>query len=219
MILLIDNYDSFVHNLARYLRRLGQETVVVRNDCITIADIERLAPAAIVISPGPCSPAEAGVSVAAVRELHTRFPILGVCLGHQAIGAAFGARVVRALEPMHGRASLIRHENAGLFRGVPNPLQVGRYHSLALDPHEWPTTLIADAWAADGTIMSVRHRHHAVFGFQFHPESVLTECGYVLLERFLAVAGLALAGPRPTMSDELAPPPPLPAIPVQPVTF
>ncbi len=219
MILLIDNYDSFVHNLARYLRRLGQETRVERNDCVTIAEIERLAPAAIVISPGPCSPAEAGVSVPVVRELHERFPMLGVCLGHQAIGAAFGARVVRAAEPMHGRASLIRHADAGLFRGLPNPLRVGRYHSLALDCQHWPDSLVADAWAPDGTVMSVRHRHRAVYGLQFHPESVLTECGYVLLERFLAVAGLPLVDPRPAISDELAPPPPLPAIPAQPVTF
>lgn len=219
MILLIDNYDSFVHNLARYLRRLGQETRVVRNDCLTVAEIQQMSPAAIVISPGPCSPAEAGISVPTVRELHDRFPILGVCLGHQAIGAAFGARVVRAVEPMHGRASLIRHQGTGLFLGLPNPLRVGRYHSLALDPNDWPDPLLADAWADDGTIMSVRHRYQPVFGLQFHPESVLTECGYLLLERFLVAAGLPLAVPRPAMSEELAPPPPLPAIPRQPVTF
>jgi anthranilate synthase/aminodeoxychorismate synthase-like glutamine amidotransferase len=219
VILLIDNYDSFVHNLARYLRRLGQETLVVRNDRITVAEIERLAPAAIVISPGPCSPAEAGVSVPVVRELHERFPILGICLGHQSIGAAFGARVVRAAEPMHGRASLIRHDNAGLFHRLPNPLRVGRYHSLVLDRQNWPNSLVADAWTLDGTVMSVRHRQSAVYGLQFHPESVLTECGYLLLERFLAVARLPLASPRPTMAEELAPPPPLPEIPANPVTF
>jgi anthranilate synthase/aminodeoxychorismate synthase-like glutamine amidotransferase len=219
MILLIDNYDSFVHNLARYLRRLGQETLVIRNDRVTVAEIERLAPDAIVISPGPCSPAEAGVSVPTVQALHERFPILGVCLGHQAIGAAFGCRVVRAVEPMHGRASLVGHDDAGLFIGLPNPLRVGRYHSLALDDHDWPDSLIVDAWAVDGTIMSVRHRHHAVFGLQFHPESVLTECGYSLLARFLELADLPIASPRPAMLDELAPPPPLPAIPVHPVTF
>lgn len=219
MILLIDNYDSFVHNLARYLRRLGQETRVVRNDRVTVAEIDRLAPAAIVISPGPCSPSEAGVSVPVVRELHERFPILGVCLGHQSIGAAFGARVVRAAEPMHGRSSLIRHDNAGLFHGLPSPLRVGRYHSLVLDRQDWPNDLIADAWTLDGTVMSVRHRQWAVYGLQFHPESVLTECGYRLLERFLAVACLPIAQPLPTVADELAPPPPLPEFPVNPVTF
>ncbi|MEM6329904.1 MAG: aminodeoxychorismate/anthranilate synthase component II, partial [Planctomycetota bacterium] len=157
MILLIDNYDSFVHNLARYLRLLGEETVVVRNDAVDAAGVRRMAPEAVVLSPGPCSPAEAGCCVEVVRTLHAELPLLGICLGHQAIGAAFGARVVRAGRPVHGKASPIRHAGRGVFAGLPNPLGVGRYHSLVLEPGSLPPVLLPTATTDDGQIMAVRH--------------------------------------------------------------
>lgn len=187
MVLLLDNYDSFVHNLARYLRELGRTTVVVRSDAIGVEEIERLEPEALVISPGPCAPEQAGVSVDAVRALHRRLPILGVCLGHQAIGAAFGGRVVRG-PPCHGRTSLVTHDGRGIFRGLASPIRVARYHSLRLAAESIPPELEVSAHTEDGTVMAVRHRSLPVVGVQFHPESVLTEHGHRLLASFLALA-------------------------------
>lgn len=187
MILLIDNYDSFVFNVARYLTELGEEVEVRRNDALDIAAIERLRPQALVISPGPCSPNEAGVSLDAVRALSGRLPILGICLGHQCIGQAFGGRVVRAKEPMHGRASQVRHAGTDVFEGLPSPFPAGRYHSLAVELDEG-TPLIATAWSEDGEIMGLAHRTHPTYGVQFHPESVLTGHGYDLLANFLKLA-------------------------------
>lgn len=190
MILLIDNYDSFVYNLDRYLQRLGQKTLVVRSDAITVEAISRLSLDAIVISPGPKSPDEAGCSMEVVRRLSEHTPILGVCLGHQAIGQAFGGRIVRAQAPMHGKSSVIRHDGSPLFHDIPSRFQVGRYHSLVIEPASLPSTLVATAWADDGTIMAVQHVKHLVFGVQFHPESILTVNGYQLLANFLSLAGL-----------------------------
>jgi len=187
MILLIDNYDSFVFNVARYLAELGEEVDVVRNDALDLAAIERLAPEALVISPGPCSPNEAGVSLEAVRALSGRLPILGICLGHQCIGQAFGGRVVRAKEPMHGRASQVRHEGRDVFAGLPSPFPAGRYHSLAVEL-DAASPLVATAWSEDGEIMGLAHRAHPTYGVQFHPESVLTEHGYDILANFLKLA-------------------------------
>ncbi len=187
MILLIDNYDSFVFNVARYLTELGEEVEVARNDALDLAAIERRAPDALVISPGPCSPNEAGVSLEAVRALSGRLPILGICLGHQCIGQAFGGRVVRAKEPMHGRTSRIRHAGTDVFAGLPSPLPAGRYHSLAVELDEG-APLIATAWSEDGEIMGLAHRAHPTFGVQFHPESVLTPNGYELMGNFLKLA-------------------------------
>lgn len=189
MILLIDNYDSFVHNLARYFRRLGQETQVVRNDAIDVHNVRQLRPDAIVLSPGPCTPQEAGCSVALVRELAGAVPLLGVCLGHQALAAAWGGRIVRAPEPMHGRTSPVLHEGRGLFRGLPSPLTAGRYHSLVAEVATLPACLAVSARTADGIIMALEHREFPVFGLQFHPESVLTSHGYRLLANFLELAG------------------------------
>jgi anthranilate synthase component II len=219
MILLIDNYDSFVHNLARYLRRLGQETLAVRNDALTPAQIAAMQPAAIVLSPGPCTPYEAGSSLAIVKEFSGRIPLLGVCLGHQTIGAAFGAKIVRAPQPMHGRASLIEHNGRGIFAGLGNPLLVGRYHSLVVDPGTLPSELEVTAQLADGVVMALAHRRWPVFGVQFHPESILTEGGYAILDNFLNLAGIARPANLPTMETERparAVPQQLPA---QPVTF
>ena len=190
MILMIDNYDSFVYNLDRYLQRLGQKTLVVRSDAITVEAISRLSLDAIVISPGPKSPDEAGCSMEVVRRLSEHTPILGVCLGHQAIGQAFGGRIVRARAPMHGKSSIIHHDGTPLFRDIPGRFQVGRYHSLVIEPTSLPSTLVATAWADDGTIMAVQHVKHLVFGVQFHPESILTVNGYQLLANFLSLAGL-----------------------------
>jgi anthranilate synthase/aminodeoxychorismate synthase-like glutamine amidotransferase len=192
MILLIDNYDSFVHNLARYFQRLGQETVVVRNDVTTAAEVRRLAPQAIVISPGPCTPAEAGCSIDVVRELQNDMPILGVCLGHQAIAAALGGRIVRACEPRHGRTSRVEHSARGLFAGVPSPLTVCRYHSLVVDEASLPAALGVTARSEDGAIMAMEHASRPLFGVQFHPEATLTEHGYRLLANFLQLAGLGI---------------------------
>ena len=186
MILLIDNYDSFVHNLARYLVQLGQTTRVVRNDAVDLAEIRQLRPAAIVLSPGPCTPADAGCSVDVVQALGAELPMLGVCLGHQAIGVAYGGHVVRAPQPMHGRTSPVQHRGRGLFRDIPSPLTACRYHSLVLDRESLPACLDVTAWTDDGTVMAVAHRQWPVFGVQFHPESILTEAGYQLLENFLS---------------------------------
>jgi anthranilate synthase/aminodeoxychorismate synthase-like glutamine amidotransferase len=185
LILVVDNYDSFVHNLARYLRELGQETEIVRNDAIDVAGVARRRPSHVVLSPGPCTPNEAGVSLELIRELGPRVPILGVCLGHQCIGQAYGGRVVRARRPMHGRTSLVRHSGEGVFARLPNPLQATRYHSLVVSPEGLPETLVATAWSEEGEIMALRHRDHSVVGVQFHPEAVLTEHGYDLLRNFL----------------------------------
>ena len=185
MVLLIDNYDSFVHNLARYLRQLGATTHVVRNDAITLAEIEELAPEHIVVSPGPCTPAEAGVSSRVIEAFGATTPTLGVCLGHQCISAAYGGAVTRAARPRHGKASLIRHEGEGIFRGLPSPLRVGRYHSLVIPRGGVPPSLEVVAETEEGEIMAVRHREHPVWGVQFHPESILTDHGYDLLRNFL----------------------------------
>ena len=191
MILLIDNYDSFVYNLARYLAELGCETRVVRNDAVTVAEVVNLAPQAIVISPGPCTPHEAGVSMELIRELGARVPILGVCLGHQALAAALGGRIVRAPEPVHGRTSLVHHDGTRLFAGLPNPLRATRYHSRLIEDSTLPTELRVVARTADGLPMALEHATWPAFGVQFHPESVLTESGHQLLANFLAAARIS----------------------------
>ena len=185
MILLLDNYDSFVWNLARYVRELGHEPLVRRNDAVSLDEIAALRPSHIIISPGPCTPSEAGISVEVVRRFGPTVPILGVCLGHQVIGAAYGGRVVRAMHPMHGKTSAITHDGTGLFAGLPNPFRATRYHSLAIDRPTLPEELLVSASADDGEIMAVRHRVHPVVGTQFHPESVLTEGGHALVGQFL----------------------------------
>jgi len=189
MLLLIDNYDSFTYNLAQYLGELGAEVSVIRNDAIDVAGIAALAPEHIVISPGPCTPDEAGVSVAAVREFAGKIPLLGVCLGHQAIGRAYGGKVVRAQALMHGKTSPVRHDGRGVFHGLPVPFEAGRYHSLAVSRVGFPDCLEITAETEDGEIMGVRHRTLAVEGVQFHPESVLTEHGHALLKNFLNQPG------------------------------
>ena len=186
MLLMIDNYDSFTFNLVQYFGELGEEVLTVRNDAITLDEIERLAPARIVISPGPCAPAQAGVSVPLLQRFAGRVPMLGVCLGHQAIGEAFGGRIVRARELMHGKTSPITHDGRGVFQGLPSPYTVIRYHSLAIERASLPDCLEVTAQTADGEIMGVRHREHAVEGVQFHPESILTEHGHALLRNFLS---------------------------------
>ena len=190
MILLIDNYDSFVYNLDRYLQRLGQRTLVVRSDAIAVDAISRLSLDAIVISPGPKSPDEAGCSMEVVRRMSEQTPILGVCLGHQAIGQAFGGRIVRGHAPMHGKSCMIEHDGSPLFDEIPTRFQVGRYHSLVIEPASLPNSIRATAWADDGTIMAIQHRTYPVYGVQFHPESILTTAGYQVLANFLALAGL-----------------------------
>ena len=185
MIILIDNYDSFVHNLARYVRELGGEPRVLRNDAVSVDEVAAMAPTHIIISPGPCTPAEAGISVELIRRLGPATPVLGVCLGHQAIGAAYGARVVRAGRPMHGRTSEISHDRTGVLRGLPTPFRATRYHSLALERASLPPELVVNATSEDGEIMAVRHAEHPVHGVQFHPESVLTEHGHAIVRRFL----------------------------------
>lgn len=220
MILLIDNYDSFVHNLARYFERLGQRTHVVRSDAIGVAGVRSLQPSAVVISPGPCTPREAGCSLDVVRHLASEFPILGVCLGHQTIAAALGGRVTRSAEPVHGRASVIQHNGRGLFAGLPNPMRVGRYHSLLVHTADLPDELEVTATTADGVIMGIAHRDYPVFGLQFHPESILTECGYGLLAGFLREAGIAVDEGQLSIDSELrAPAEDSFLVPAQPVTF
>jgi anthranilate synthase/aminodeoxychorismate synthase-like glutamine amidotransferase len=185
MILLLDNYDSFVYNLARYVRELGETPAVHRNDTLTVEDVAAMAPSHIIISPGPCSPSEAGISTDVVRRLGATIPILGVCLGHQCIGAAYGGEIVRAGQPMHGKTSMIHHRGEGIFRGLPAPFRATRYHSLVIAPASVPDELEVTATSEDGEIMAVQHRRHPVHGVQFHPESVLTEHGYRLVDHFL----------------------------------
>jgi anthranilate synthase component 2 len=185
MLLMIDNYDSFTYNLVQYFGELGQDVRVFRNDAISLPEIARLKPAYLVISPGPCAPAQAGISLAAIREFAGKIPLLGVCLGHQAIGEAFGGRIVHAKQLMHGKVSAVHHKNEGVFRGLPNPLTCTRYHSLAIERASLPDCLDVTAWTEDGEIMGVRHKTLAVEGVQFHPESILTERGHDLLNNFL----------------------------------
>ncbi|MEL6693155.1 MAG: aminodeoxychorismate/anthranilate synthase component II [Pseudomonadota bacterium] len=184
-ILVIDNYDSFTWNLVHYLEEIGATTQVVRNDEISVAEALELKPDGIVLSPGPCTPNEAGICVELVQQAPADLPILGVCLGHQSIGAAEGSEIVTAQEIRHGKINQIRHENGPLFEGLPDTYNVVRYHSLAIEPDDLPETLIADAFTEDGEIMAVRHKDRPVFGVQFHPESILTEHGHALLKNFL----------------------------------
>lgn len=186
MILLIDNYDSFVYNLARYFEELGEETVVERNDAIDLESVVDLRPSHIVLSPGPCTPREAGICVDLTRLVAGQIPILGVCLGHQCLGEAFGGRVVRG-RPVHGKVSDIHHEGSDLFSGLPAPLAVTRYHSLVVDPDTLPPELVPLARTTDGTLMAMRHRSLPAWGVQFHPEAVLTTAGHALLANFLAL--------------------------------
>ena len=188
MILLIDNYDSFVWNLARYVSELGHTRIVVRNDATSLDEIAALAPSHIIVSPGPCSPAEAGISNAVIAAFGASIPILGVCLGHQCIGAALGGRVERARRPMHGKTSLIRHDGRGVFVGLPEPLRVTRYHSLIVRDEGLPDCLAVTARSPEGEIMGLAHRRFPVHGVQLHPEAVLTERGHDLLRNFLALA-------------------------------
>ena len=185
MLLLIDNYDSFTWNLYQYFCELGAEVVVKRNDEISVADIATLAPQKIVISPGPCTPNEAGISLDVIRHYAGTLPILGVCLGHQAIGQAFGARIIRARQVMHGKTSAITHNGSGVFHGLNNPLTVTRYHSLLIDPATLPDNFDVTAWSAGDEIMGIRHREWDLEGVQFHPESILSEQGHALLGNFL----------------------------------
>ncbi len=191
MLLMIDNYDSFTYNLVQYFGELGVETRVFRNDQITIAEIEALRPEQIVISPGPCTPDEAGISLECIRHFAGRLPILGVCLGHQSIGQAFGGKVVHARRVMHGKTSPIHHHDLGVFHGLENPFEATRYHSLVLERESLPDCLEITAWTEDDAgeldeIMGVRHREHRIEGVQFHPESILTRHGHTLLRNFLS---------------------------------
>jgi anthranilate synthase/aminodeoxychorismate synthase-like glutamine amidotransferase len=185
MLVMIDNYDSFTYNLVQYLGQLGEEVQVFRNDQIDLEGLDRVNPTRLVISPGPCSPDEAGISVAAIRHFAGRVPMLGVCLGHQAIGAAFGGRVIRAPRLMHGKTSLIYHDGKDIFQGLPSPFEATRYHSLIVERETLPACLQVSAQTAVGEIMGLRHREFAIFGVQFHPESILTTEGINLLRNFL----------------------------------
>ncbi len=190
MLLMIDNYDSFTYNLVQYLGELGADVRVYRNDCISLQEIEDLQPEKIVISPGPCTPNEAGISIDTIRQFAGRVPILGVCLGHQSIGQAFGGRIGHARAIMHGKTSMMHHSNVGVFKGLPNPFEATRYHSLVIEPDSLPDCLEVTAWTVDDSgvvdeIMGVRHKTMAVEGVQFHPESILTSSGHDLLRNFL----------------------------------
>jgi anthranilate synthase component 2 len=188
MLLMIDNYDSFTYNLVQYFGELGQDVRVFRNDAITLKEIAAMAPDYLVISPGPCSPKEAGISVAAIQEFAGKLPILGVCLGHQSIGYAFGGEIVHAKQLMHGKLSSVHHADVGIFSGLPNPFTATRYHSLAIRRETLPDCLEVTAWTDDGEIMGIRHtghKEHPIQGVQFHPESIMTEHGHALLDNFL----------------------------------
>ena len=185
MILMIDNYDSFVFNLVQYFGEFGQELLVKRNDEVTLDNIEQLNPTMIVISPGPCSPNEAGQSLAIIEHFAGRIPILGVCLGHQSIAQVFGGKVVRATRLMHGKTSPVQHAEIGLHKGMPNPFTATRYHSLIVERESLPDCLEVTAWTAEGEIMGIRHKEFAIEGVQYHPESIMTECGKQLLRQFI----------------------------------
>ena len=189
MILVIDNYDSFTYNLVQYLGELGATVEVRRNDAITVEEVGALDPSAVVLSPGPCTPAEAGITIPVIRRWGATIPMLGVCLGHQAIGEAFGGKVVRADRVMHGKTSLVAHDGTGVFAGLPTPLEVMRYHSLVIEPSSLPSALVVTAHAVDAPteIHAVRHAEHPVFGVQFHPESIMTQHGKQILANFLEV--------------------------------
>jgi anthranilate synthase/aminodeoxychorismate synthase-like glutamine amidotransferase len=200
MILLIDNYDSFVHNLARYVRELGGDALVRRNDAVRLTDVEALAPTHVILSPGPCSPGEAGISVELIRRFGPTVPILGVCLGHQCIGAAYGAAIVRAGRPVHGRTSPIAHDGSGIFNGLPSPFRATRYHSLVIAHASLPSSLRVVARSTDdGEIMAVEHDTHPVIGVQFHPESAASQYGYAMLDWFLGNG--RVRGGLPTGAD------------------
>ena len=197
-VLVLDNYDSFTYNLVQYLAEVsGTEVRVFRNDQISVAGIREEAPTHLVVSPGPCTPNEAGITLEAVREFGGEVPLLGVCLGHQAIGQAYGGRVLRGVEPVHGKTSLIRHDGRTIFAGLPDPFTATRYHSLVVDPR-LPDVLEPSAWTEDGVLMGIRHREYVVEGVQFHPESLMTACGKDLLRNFLRlrVARWAVGGPK-----------------------
>jgi len=203
MILLLDNYDSFVFNVARMLVELGATVEVIRNDALDVAAAVSLEPSHLVLSPGPCTPAEAGIAVDLVQALAGRVPTLGICLGHQILAAAHGGRVIRSPDPVHGRAALIRHAGTGLFEGIPSPFPAGLYHSLSVDEASLPPSLVAEAWTDEGELMALRHRTDPVWGVQFHPESILTPDGSTLLRNFLR--GESRRAPDP---DAHAPPSP-----------
>ena len=205
MILVLDNRDSFVFNLARYIELLGVETAVQPSHAIDVAGIARMGPQGIVISPGPCTPAEAGCSIAAVQALRGRVPILGVCLGHQAIAAALGARIVRAREPVHGRTSPVHHDAVNLFAGIESPMAAARYHSLVVDPATLPAGLTVTARDDSGTVMAIEHASDKLYGVQFHPESILTPDGFRLLANFLDLAGIPHRADIPTLESQLLP--------------
>ncbi|ATU91593.1 anthranilate synthase component II [Phyllobacterium zundukense] len=188
MIVIIDNYDSFVFTVARYFAELGVDTRVIRNDAISVAEVEQLAPEAIVLSPGPCGPYEAGQSMNIIGTLSGKIPMLGICLGHQCIGEVFGGKVVRAREPMHGRASAINHDGSGIFKGLPSPFRAGRYHSLIVESIKDNGDLKVTARSEAGEVMGVSHVSHPTYGVQFHPESVLTEYGHAMLGNFLRLS-------------------------------
>jgi para-aminobenzoate synthetase component 2 len=187
VILVIDNYDSFTYNLVQYLGELGADPHVVRNDAITVAGIEALAPEKILISPGPCTPDEAGISCDVIRAFGSRIPLFGVCLGHQCLGQVYGGRVVRAERLMHGKTSQIRHDGTGVLKEMPNPFTATRYHSLLVERKSLPSCLIINAETAEGEIMGLRHVSHPVWGVQFHPESILTQCGRQIVQNFLSM--------------------------------
>jgi len=205
VIVVLDNRDSFVFNLARYFQLLGAETLVLPSHAIDVAGIARLAPKAIVISPGPCTPAEAGCSVAAVQAFRGRVPVLGVCLGHQAIAAALGGRIIRAREPVHGRTSAVHHDAVNLFAGIESPMTACRYHSLVVDPAALPAGLAVTARDDEGTIMAIEHAADRLYGVQFHPESILTEHGFRLLANFLDLAGIPRNGRIPEVETQRRP--------------
>ncbi len=185
MLVMIDNYDSFTYNLVQYFGELDQEVSVFRNDQVSITELEQLVPQYLVVSPGPCTPDQAGISVAAISHFADKIPVLGVCLGHQSIGQAFGGKIVHAQKIMHGKTSTIAHTGAGVFSGLANPFQATRYHSLVIENSSMPTCFDITAWTEDGEIMAVKHKQYAVEGVQFHPESIVTEHGHALLQNFL----------------------------------